>query len=171
MMRSLGPFLLALAMGFLAGATLRHAHGASGESANPLGQSQPECYLLDRQTAVYRTVASADGNLGAAASDSISDIVLDGRCTLELSPRFTSATGTATLEVCYYNKAAAGTYTTLCTERIDVAAGSTREQAASGRYIPDARVILDSAAANRIEVRVTAWAGGETSMTIWAGTR
>lgn len=161
-------FVVAFVLGLLAAISLHAARAASGESANPLGQSQPVCYLLDRQTTVYRTVTSADGELGAAAS-SVTDIVIDGRQTFDLSPRFTSATGTAVLEVVYYYLTGS-TYTTKTSERLSVAAGSTREQAGSGRYMPDSPPSFDTHGANRIEVRVVSWAGSESSMTLWAGT-
>lgn len=164
-------FVLAFLLGLAAAIGLRAARAASPESANPLGTSQPNCYLLDRQTAAYRTVTVADGALGAAASSSIDDLTLDGRQTLSLSCRFTSSSGTATIEVCYYYRTSAGVYTTLHAERYDLAAGPIREQAASGRYLHDGpRLLLDSAAANRIEIRVITLGGAESSLTIWPGT-
>lgn len=159
-------------LGLLMGPGLHpSARAASGETANTLGQSQPNAYLFDKQTAAYRTgiTVAVDPSV-LTQQTNISDVVLDGRQTIDVSPRFTSSTGTATIGIFYYWKASDGTYYGKCAELQTCVAGTTREASGSGKYLLDVPIRFDAAGSNRVEVRVVAMGGGETSMDLWVGT-
>lgn len=136
---------------------------ANGDDGRVLGQSRPQGYLDDNQTAAFRSqITGNDGTVASVWTQTY--FWVRGRAVLSIGGRFSDAPATATIYVARYSRQGTSRTFKGLTGPLTLTAGSVTDS--DSRYVSE-DLLVDMGGSHEVRILCTAVSAGNVSL--WAG--